>query len=1267
MADASLPPRAIPAVVSAVHPADDTTPADFAAESLYGATIRFFLSSTFADFQTERDVLQRRVFPELRQICSASGFRLQPIDLRWGVSEAAGIERQTLRICFDELERCRQLSPDLFLLIQLGQRYGSYILPPQVPAVLMERLLPLLSPDERAHFAAIYELDENAVPPEYVLLRAEGPEQAKDQILRERLVWVGRAAGIQEDDLLLFSGSATHREIQLGLLGEPPLSSHGSGGASGVLCAVRTFVGEPRGPAVERFVETDAAQSDQVRRLTEAVLERVPSDQTLRYAIEWPDDSGPVLDEGTVAEAYLSLLRPKLEAVISARVAARESAAARGRNAMALANAAFERERAARVEGREVELARIASYLAGESGAELPLVVTGASGSGKSTLLAEAALRAAGAQPGAVRIVRYCGVTPGAESLSALLPDLRHTIAQAYGQPDPAPLTDESQLISAVAAHLATLRATSERPLYLIIDALDQLGVYAKRTDWLPPSLAPHVRVVVSVLADRPELDALRNRLPAEQVISLAPLDRASGRAMLRDLLAIAPPRTLTPAQEDAVLSAFAGQGLPLHLRLLATEARRWRSFDALPVDAPPLAASIPEWLQDMLRRLEAPERSGRTLIARALGDVAAARFGLTEDELLDLLARDAAVRDAQRALSPNSPVIDANLPLPVALWARLHAEVAPLLTERRADEGVRLLTFYHGQLRVAVEARYLTGTERLQRHRALADYFSGQPWRFGAGQWNWRKVRELASQLEGAGDRASAEQALSGLADEMTLATASTDANAANDSVDASSSQAHAVVGVIRVMTALRDHLETAGYWQVGLRLYMQELAAVRASGNRAVEGETLGNMGLLADHLGLPEEADRDYQQALEILREVGNRAAEGSTLNNLGTLAMRRGQMQQAARYLEQALVIRREVGDRGEEGSTLNNLGQLFDLLGQRDEAANAYLQALAIEREVGDRAGEAVTLNNLGQLAYHLGRADEAATYLQQALVILHEVGDRPGEAQALSNLGSLAGRLGQWQEAKDYFEQALAIHREVSDRSSEGTTLTNLGVLAAHTGHPEEAESTFQRALAILREIEDRAGEVNALNSLGALARDHDRFEDAARYYAEALPIAHAIGARAIEGTLLNNLGSLVRAQGRPEEARGYLEQALAIERQVGDRTGEGHTLNNLGALVREQGRFKEARSYFEQALAIRREVGDREGEAGTLINLGALARVQRRPEVAARNYAEALAICEAIGAVDLANIVRGNIAYLAEQQPQRSRWWPFGRRDRHG
>jgi tetratricopeptide (TPR) repeat protein len=1224
---------------------------------LWGTTIRLFLSSTFADFQTERDVLQRRVFPELRQQCAAAGFRLSPIDLRWGVSEAAGTDRQTLRICFEELERCRQISPDLFLLMLLGQRYGSCLLPPQVSAALVERLLPHLSPDERALFAAVYRLDENAAPPEYVLLRAEGPEQSEDETLRQALLQAGQAAGAAEEEMLPFAGSATHREIHLGLLGAPT----GAGQEAGALCAVRAFRGEPRGPAAANFVERDVARDERMRTLTADVLERAPAEQVLRYVVDWRDDSGPAFDDEALAAAYLRLLRPKLEAVIAARAAAREAAAAHRRDVAARANAAFERERAAQVEGRDGELARLATYLAGQTGAGMPLVVAGVAGSGKSTLLAGAVTRAAAALPGAALVVRYCGVTPGTEGLVALLNNLRVAVAQAYGLPEPVPLSDENQLVGAVAAQLATFPATPERPLLVVIDALDQLSARTQRTDWLPSRLAPYVRVIVSVLSDRPEFVYLSQRLPAEQVLTLAPLGWEAGRTILRDLLAAAPARTLTATQEDAVLAAFAVEGVPLHLRLLAAEARSWRSFDLPRLDDAPLPTTTRELLGTLLQRWEAPERNGRALVARALGDLAAARIGLAEDELLDLLARDDTVRETQRALSPYSPPVDPHLPLPASLWARLHEEVASLLTERQTDAGARVLTFYHGQLRAAVEQRYLSGPERGPRHRALAEYFGEQPWRFGPRSWNWRKLRELVTQLERAGDPGGAEEALGGLADEM------------EPSLDPRTSDA---AGTIAVMGSLRDHLETAGYWQVGLRLYAHALAAARASGNRAFEGETLGNMGLLADHLGRPEEAAHDYAQALVVLREVGNRAGEGSTLNNLGTLAFGSGRVEEAMAYLQQALAVRHEVGDRAGEGATLNNLGQVVDLMGQRDTAADYYEQALAIQREMGDRAGEAVTLNNLGQLAYHLGRAAETASYFQQALVILREVGDRPGEAQALNNLGSLEGRLGEWEEAQRHFEQALVIQREVGDQSAAGTTLTNLGALAAHTGRPQEAAQQFELALAILRAVGDRPSEANTLNSLGALARDQGQFDEAAQYYAQALAIVREVGDRAIEGTLLNNLGSLTRAQGRLGEAKAFFEQALDIERAVGDRTGEGHTLNNLGALVREQDDFNGAARYFEQALAIRREVGDREGEAATLTNLGALARVQGRPDDAARAYAEALAICEAIGAVGLAQTVRGNIEYLNEslstsvngslkQQGKRPRrWWPFQRRE---
>jgi len=45
---------------------------------------RIFINSTFSDLKAERNALQERVFPRLRELAAEHGIRFQAIDLRWG-------------------------------------------------------------------------------------------------------------------------------------------------------------------------------------------------------------------------------------------------------------------------------------------------------------------------------------------------------------------------------------------------------------------------------------------------------------------------------------------------------------------------------------------------------------------------------------------------------------------------------------------------------------------------------------------------------------------------------------------------------------------------------------------------------------------------------------------------------------------------------------------------------------------------------------------------------------------------------------------------------------------------------------------------------------------------------------------------------------------------------------------------------------------------------------------------------------------------------
>lgn len=69
-------------------------------------TFRVFVSSTFSDLKAERNALQKNAFPRLRAYCQEKGARFQAIDLRWGVSEEAALNQQTINICLQELKSC---------------------------------------------------------------------------------------------------------------------------------------------------------------------------------------------------------------------------------------------------------------------------------------------------------------------------------------------------------------------------------------------------------------------------------------------------------------------------------------------------------------------------------------------------------------------------------------------------------------------------------------------------------------------------------------------------------------------------------------------------------------------------------------------------------------------------------------------------------------------------------------------------------------------------------------------------------------------------------------------------------------------------------------------------------------------------------------------------------------------------------------------------------------------------------------------------------
>jgi tetratricopeptide (TPR) repeat protein len=97
-----------------------------------------FVSSTFNDFQAERDLLQDLVFPDLAERLKARGHDLEPIDLRLGVETASEDDefRKTLlvlNVCIQEAMRSRP-----FMIVLIGERYGAVVPPDRARRALEE-------------------------------------------------------------------------------------------------------------------------------------------------------------------------------------------------------------------------------------------------------------------------------------------------------------------------------------------------------------------------------------------------------------------------------------------------------------------------------------------------------------------------------------------------------------------------------------------------------------------------------------------------------------------------------------------------------------------------------------------------------------------------------------------------------------------------------------------------------------------------------------------------------------------------------------------------------------------------------------------------------------------------------------------------------------------------------------------------------------------------------------------------------------------------
>lgn len=704
-------------------------------------TFRVFVSSTFADFEPERNALQDRVFPSLRAYCEERGFRFEPIDLRWGVNEEAGLDQQTMKICLGELVNCQRISPRPNFIILAGNRYGWRPLPFEIEADEFEQLMLFLPRNEQTRLRfdesqsqvvqgegnGWYRRDDNSVPPSYVLLpryagskfadqeRWQQEETALHKILRSAAakVFPNSADGKRAK----YFHSATHEEIQAGLFANPEAKDH-----------IFAYLRECETESVLIGDQQDSSSS-MIQVLKDKIASCLDDDHIYRY----PETSHDSNTEQI--QAFCERVGDDLKRIISEEITYHESISEHeSENEL---HHTFAKERSSHFVGREEPLKAITDYIVSDSAQ--PFFVHGISGSGKTALLAEAWQRTESLE--GYSLARFISATPKSGNLKNLLTDLCQQLelyfAALQQEIKPEVTSIDEMNLNSLNRYFESLlqQNPAGNRLIIFIDALDQLnsatGPGIEQTlSWLPRELPAGVRVIISALhrpIESPEVasqltqhpgkasEYAKKHYPDSIHLNLSALTQDNACELLRSWLS-SEGRRLTAVQESAILSAFKTQGLPLWLRLTIDIVKRWNSFTSIPQHLP---GDIHELISMRMNQLRQEKYHGRLLVDKTLGYLHAAVNGLSTTELLDVLAQD---EEYWGLFTKKSHHEHKKRQIPLVLWARLHADIDTYLTERKADGSI-LHTIYHRIIAEWVSDHISTSNY----HYELSRYFSDQ------------------------------------------------------------------------------------------------------------------------------------------------------------------------------------------------------------------------------------------------------------------------------------------------------------------------------------------------------------------------------------------------------------------------------------------------------------------------------------------------------------------------------------------------------------
>lgn len=1215
--------------------------------SINNRTFRVFVSSTFSDLKAERNALQEMVFPKLQKLCKEHGCTFQAIDLRWGVNNEATLDHKTMDICLKEIARCQETRIKPNFIVLLGNRYGWRPLPARINNSEFSELSKFVSADDMALLEDWYLLDSNA------LYDLEGRKEvgvwtlktragkfedwdvweAEEKKLHSILLEAVNQASLSPEQSLKFTASATEQEIVNGALNVENAGEH-------VFCYFRDIENLPVDEASKDFVDlqnengnwqVDQEAQSLLENLKESLCHSLGDNVRDQYSANWAGDRSTTDHIQQLCDDVYE----DLQTVIKAEINQMEEVDPLEREVAV--HQEFGQDRAKFFTGRAIELDEIQAYL--DNNEKNPLLVYGESGTGKSALLGKAVENCEENNPDSVLIQRFVGASAGSSSPATLLQDLCREICREYGVDDSDVATDYWDLTKEF--HRRLTRASEEKPLIIFIDALDQLSQINDQADlsWLTPGLPDHVKIVVSVIPGE-WFDSARDRLSFGRIFELKGMNPHEADQLLHYWLRNAN-RTLTSGQRAEVLDKFAQNGLPLYLKLAFEESRLWHSFT--PDGETELDPTIEGTIRGLFNRLSQNSNHGGLMVSRSLGYLAASRYGLSEEEILEILTRD------QELFDDFCQGIHHELPeqrLPIVVWSRLFHDLDEYLTIREMD-GIPLINFYHRQLRNVVEAEYLADLNKEHHHLHLADYFDSLnlcdrkvvelPWQYKeveAWEWlydllmdysfffkAWESIRFEMMRYWGALEK-------TGIYDRGIVAKEFV------KYVDSFKTQD---------IWNFHDILSAFGKFEEAFVIGNILVDKYDSKNEREQLCSFIGNQGVLAANLNDKSAAMMFFKKHEHLCRELGNNKELASCLGNQGVLFLIRGDLEKAMTLFEEQERLSRKCGDNSGLCRSLANQGVIHFKRNELNSALDVMQKEIEIIRSLGDVEGYQLSIGNLGVVLMHHGDFSNAERLFREQENICIEIGNYRKLISSLENQLILANKIKNYQLGLRVCEKLESVCRKFDKKEKLIECLEDKIMLlskmfrfrdmveicriqeeiARELGKFDVIVSSYENqvygftnigdyenAYLILKKLEHLFRQLGkeerlwpCLSDQGVCLKNLGDLEGAKRLYSMVEATFRNQGDKAGLSKVLGNLAGVYFAQGDLEGALKLHGEEEIICKELGDDSGLSSCYGNQGIVLKEQGLLENAMGLFVKQENIAREIGDYGGISTSLTN----------------------------------------------------------------